>query len=232
MSAKTTMAAAPAPEAPPGAALEARGTVYLVDDEAAVRRSLSLLLRLHGYATRQFGSAEEFLAAATEGRPACALVDVFLPGVSGLELHAQLARRGRTLPVLLMTARGDAALARTALLQGASDFLEKPIDETELCAAIEAAVRADAQGVASDRERERQLALLGALSARERALFDGITSGKQAREIAARLGVTPAEYESGRGRLMEKLQVRRLTELFRLRFRLDGADRAATPPFS
>jgi two-component system, LuxR family, response regulator FixJ len=216
------------PEAPPRTPAAGRGTVHLVDDEPAVRQSLSLLLALHGYATRQFASAEEFLAGISDQRPRCALVDVFLPGMSGLDLQLRIARQERALPVLLMTARGDAALARTALLQGASDFLEKPIDEKELCTAVETALQADTNRLAAERERDHLLALVGNLSPRERALFDGITSGNQAREIAARLGVTPAEFETGRGRLMEKLQVRRLAELFRLRFQVDAAGRAAT----
>jgi FixJ family two-component response regulator len=200
-----------------------QGSVYLVEDEAAVRRSLALLLRLHGYRTHEYASAEDYLSRAQpDERPACALVDIRLPGMSGLALQARLVRERRAPPVLLMTAQGDAALARTAFLQGASDFLEKPIDEQELLPALQAALQADAEQLASHQESERLLQGLAQLSARERALFDGITSGCSTRELAEQLGLPLLELDGQRLRLMEKLRVRRMAELFRLRFALDA----------
>jgi two-component system response regulator FixJ len=208
-----------APDAGAGAP---RGRVCLVDDEGAVRRSLGLLLRLHGYATAEFSSAEDFLEAASPEQPACAVVDLRLGGMDGLQLLARLRASGDARPVVLVSAHGDAALARRALLQGASDFLEKPIDGDALLAAVEAALRSDAARLAVRRESEREAARLAELTPPERILFDGITGGRPSRDIAAQLGLSPADLETQRARLMEKLQARRLADLFRLRFRADA----------
>jgi FixJ family two-component response regulator len=199
-----------------------RGSVFLVEDELAVRRSLALLLQLHGYTTLEFVSAEDFLAAAPRERPACALVDIRLPGMSGLALQERMVREGWAAPVLLMTAQGDAATARTALLQGASDFLEKPIDEYDLFAALETALRRDTEHLASTHADETLVAQIAGLSRREKELFESLTAGRQLREIAEQFGCSIAQVEALRAVLMEKLQVRRLTDLFRLRFRVDA----------
>ena len=196
------------------------GSVLLVEDDVAVRGSLSLLLRLHGLRTEEFGSAEEFLAATVNERPACALLDIRLPGMSGLALQARIVRENRGLPVLLMTALADAEIARTALLQGAIDFLEKPIDEGELLEAVELALRFDRDQLARNRERDALLARVGSLTRRERDLFERITDGRQSREIAEEFGLSLAALEAQRLRMMEKLQVRRVADLFRLRFRI------------
>jgi len=196
------------------------GSVLLVEDDAAVRSSLSLLLRLHGLRTEEFASAEEFLAATVRERPACALVDVRLPGMSGLALQARIFRENRGLPVLLMTALADAEIARTALLQGAIDFLEKPIDEGELLEAVEVALRCDQDQLARNRERDALVARVGSLTRHEKDLFERITDGRQSREIAEEFGLSLAALEAQRLRMMEKLQVRRVADLFRLRFRI------------
>lgn len=196
------------------------GSVSLVEDDAAVRRSLSLLLGLHGFHTEEFGSAEDFLAATLPEGPACALVDMRLPGMSGLALQARMVHQERRLPVLLMTAQGDAAIARTALLQGAIDFLEKPIVESELLEAVAAALRSDCEQMARNDERDVLFARIGTLTRHERELFERITNGDQYREIAEEFGLTLEALEVQRSRLMEKLEAHRLADLFRLRFRL------------
>ncbi len=196
------------------------GCIFLVEDDAAVRNSLALLLRLHGFRIEAFASAEEFLAATIRERPACALVDIRLPGMSGLALQARMVRGEPGIPVLLMTAQGGPAIARTALLQGAIDFLEKPIDEGELLQAVDLALRSDGERLARNRERDALLARLGTLSRHEWDLFERITSGRQNREMAEEFGLTPAVLEAQLVRLMDKLQVRRVADLFRLRFRV------------
>lgn len=209
----------------------APGSVHLVEDEVPVRRSLALLLRLHGYAAHEYGSAEAYLSQAWPAqRPACALVDVHLPGMSGMELQARLALERRAPPVLLMTGEGDAALARRALAQGASDLLEKPIDGAELLAAVEAALQADRQRQAALREHEQAEQRLALLSLRERALFEAIADGRPLRELAARFATTLADIEAQRAALMDKLQVRRAAELCRLRLRLAAPAGAAPHP--
>jgi len=201
------------------------GHVFVVEDDEAVRDSLALLLRLHGYRTTVFASAEDFVQAPACQRPACALVDIRLPGMSGLALQARMMRSDGSLPLLLMTAQGDAAIARTALLQGAIDFLEKPIDETDLLEAVARALRSDCEQLTRDHDRDEVLARVGTLTRHERELFEHITNGRQQREIAEEFGVTVAVLDEQRARLMEKLQVRRMADLFRLRFRV--AERAA-----
>ena len=201
-------------------AAQSGGTVFLIEDDAPVRQSLSLLLELHGFGCAQFESAEEFLAAATWQRPACALVDIRLPGMSGLALQARMIRQERGFPVLLMTAQADVSIARTALLQGASDFLEKPIDEKELLEAVCAALRIDSDQIARHREHDVLLARLGTLTRHEWQLFERITNGSAYRAIAEDFGLTLEVFEGQRHRMMEKLGARRLADLFRLRFRV------------
>ena len=201
-------------------AVEGTGTVFVVEDDAAVRRSLSLLLELHGYRSVEFGSAEDFLAAGAWQRPACALVDIRLPGMSGLALQARMRGQDQSMPVLLMTAHGDASVARTALLQGASDFLEKPIDEKELLDAVLTALQCDGEQVARSREHDALLARVGRLTRHEWELFERITNGCSYRAIAEEFGLTLEAFEAQRARVMEKLEARRLADLFRLRFRV------------
>jgi RNA polymerase sigma factor (sigma-70 family) len=191
-------------------------TVFIVDDDAAVRDSLALLLELKGFRTRQFAGAEAFLDEYRPESPGCVVLDLRMPGMSGLELQAELAQRGAKLPVIVITAHGDVATTRTALKGGAIDFIEKPIDDEALVAAITAALdrdareRAEAQASASVAER------LARLTSREREVLARVADGKHNREIAAELGISPRTVEVYKSRLMEKLQVRRLPDLVRL----------------
>jgi FixJ family two-component response regulator len=153
-------------------------------------------------------------------RPACVLADVRLPGMSGIALQARMVHDRQAPPVLLMTAQGSETMARTALLQGAVDFLEKPIDEEALLTAVAAGLRSDREHIVRHRERDAVAARLGSLTRNEAALFERITNGGQAREIAAEFGLTVEAFEQQRARMMEKLAVARITDLFRLRFRL------------
>jgi FixJ family two-component response regulator len=169
--------------------------VYVVEDDPSVRDSLSLLLQLRGFSTATFDSAEAFLEGDSLERPACVLADVRLPGMSGLELQRKLANQQSALPFVVMTAHGDVATARAALRDGAVDFLEKPIDEQDLIEAITVALRSDHAQVEKARNRE----------------------------IAEEFGISQRTVEVHRARVMEKLQARRVADLFRLRFELDGA---------
>jgi len=208
------MPEAAAPGGPPG-------LVVLVEDDAAVRASIALLLQLHGYATAEYGSAEQFLAASpAPQRPACVLADIRLPGMSGIALQARMVRNRQAPPVLLMTAQGSERLARAALLQGAVDFLEKPIDETALLGAVAAGLRCDVERCARESARAAVAARIGTLTRHEALLFEHITDGRQTREIAEELGLAVEVLDQQRMRMMEKLQVERITDLFRLRFQL------------
>jgi RNA polymerase sigma factor (sigma-70 family) len=193
--------------------------VYIVEDDAAVRSSLATLLQVHGCTTVGFDTAESFLAADVAGRPACLLADVRLPAMSGLELQRRV--KDCNLPVVVITGHGDVATARQALRGGAVDFLEKPIDEADLFAAVDNALRTDAEHVERLRELESMRARLQRLTEREREVFEHVTDGLHNREIAAELGISQRTVEVHRARLMEKLHARRVAELFRLRFELD-----------
>jgi FixJ family two-component response regulator len=193
-----------------------RPTVFIVDDDAGVRDSLAMLLELKGFRTRTFAAAEAFLAEYRPEWPGCLVLDLRMPGMSGLELQADLARRGSALPVIIITAHGDVATTRSALKGGAVDFIEKPIDDEALVAAIAAALDRDA------RERDRAQAAAGAaerfarLTSREREVLALVAEGRHNREIAVALGISPRTVEVYKARLMEKLQVRRLPDLVRL----------------
>ncbi len=202
--------------------------VYIVEDDPSVRDSLSLLLQLRGYSTAAYDSAEAFLASDSFERPACVLADVRLPGMSGLELQRKLTDHHAALPFVVMTAHGDVATARAALRDGAVDFLEKPIDEQDLMEAITAALRSDQEQVERARSRETVLARMQRLTEREMEVFERVTNGYHNREIAEEFGISQRTVEVHRARLMEKLQARRVADLFRIRFELDGA-RSAPP---
>ncbi len=196
--------------------------IYLVEDDPSVRDSLSLLLQLRGFSTAAFDSAEAFLHSDALERPACVLADVRLPGMSGLELQRKLSDQHSALPVVVMTAHGDVATARTALREGAVDFLEKPIDEQDLLEAITVALRSDHEQVERARSRETVLSRMQRLTERELEVFERVTNGYHNREIAEEFGISQRTVEVHRARLMEKLQARRVADLFRLRFELDG----------
>jgi RNA polymerase sigma factor (sigma-70 family) len=195
-------------------------TVYVVDDDASVRDSLALMLGLAGYATAVFADAESFLAAWQPQWTGCVVTDLRLPGMSGLELQAALAGRSSRLPVIVITAHGDVASARTAFRGAAVDFLEKPFDETQLRAAIDAALALEDRRVAAERSREAAARRLDQLTAREREVLELAARGLHAKEIAASLGISPRTVEVHKARVMEKLGVRNVAEL--VRFALAG----------
>jgi len=191
-------------------------TVFIVDDDHSVRDSLSLLLGLRGYATRSWASGDEFLAAVDAHMRGCVLLDYRMPGKNGLVVQAELAARGVDLPVIMLTAHGDAATARAALKAGAFDFLEKPFDEPLLIDTINSALARDAEGQARKEQRSMLEGRLARLTPREREVLELVVQGRHNREIAAKLGISPRTVEVYKARIMDKLQVARLPELLRL----------------
>jgi RNA polymerase sigma factor (sigma-70 family) len=196
-------------------------TVYIIDDDNDVRDALSLVLSLRGYATAVFGSAEDFLAAYRPEWRGCLLLDIKLGGTSGLDLQGTLLAQNSQLPIVIITGNGDVASARAALKAGATDYLEKPIDDEQLL---------DVVSTALEREARREMAKvteadsdkrLSRLTRRERQVMDLVVVGRHNKEIADALGISPRTVEVYRTRVMEKLQVRNLAEL--IRFTL-GAD--------
>lgn len=191
-------------------------TVFIVDDDPAVRDSLSLLLSLRGYRTATFASAEDFLAGLRPEWRGCLIADIRLPGMNGLDLQEELARRGVNLPVVIVTAHGDVSSARTAFKAQAVDFLEKPFDDQGPVAAVEAALRRERERAGAQERAQRSAALLGSLTERERDVMSLLVQGLHNVEVAERLGISPRTVEIHKARVMAKLGARNLAELIRI----------------
>lgn len=191
-------------------------TVHVVDDDAAVRDSLSLLLSLRGYRTACFESAEDFLAAVATDWCGCVVADIRMPGMSGLEMQAELARRGLRMPVIIITAHGDAASARAAFKAQAVDFLEKPFDAESAIAAVEAALGRERSRLAAQDSLQRREQALGSLTPREREVMQLLVLGLPNGEVAERLGISPRTVEIHKARVLAKLGARNVAELIRI----------------
>ena len=190
--------------------------VYIVDDDASVRDSLTVLLELKGYRTQAYASADEFLKNYRPASAGCLLLDVRMPGMSGLELQAALAEPELKLPIIVITAHGDVPTARAALIAGATDFLEKPVGPELLLAAVRSALEGDAARRIAVRKMQDEKRKLEILTARERQVMELIAEGTHYRDIAATLGISPRTVEGHKARVMDKLQVRSVTELVHL----------------
>lgn len=190
--------------------------VCVVDDDEAFRDSLRWLLESAGYRVAGFASAEPFLEAYRPGTGACLVLDVRMPGRSGLELQEEMNRRRYDLPTIFVTGHGDVPMAVTAVKRGAFDFIEKPFKDEELLALIEKAV---AQDAASRHEHAQQLttaARLAMLTPREREIMDLVVAGKKNKTIADELGISVKTVEIHRGRVMEKMGVDSVADLVRI----------------
>jgi RNA polymerase sigma factor (sigma-70 family) len=190
--------------------------VHVVDDDPAVRDSLDLLLRLRGYRTRTFESGDALLRDVDASVHGCILLDLRMPGTDGVAVQQALQARRVPLPIIVLTAHGDAASARDALKGGAFDFLEKPVGDDLLVATIEAALAHDRDARERAERRATLDARLARLTPREREVFDLVVAGRHNREIAASLGISPRTGEVYKAKLLDKLQVSRLPELIRL----------------
>jgi RNA polymerase sigma factor (sigma-70 family) len=193
--------------------------VYVVDDDASIRDSLALMLGLGGYVTRLFADAESFLAAFDPAWAGCVVADLRLPGMSGTDLQAKVRSRGSAIPFVIITAHGDVPAARTAFRAQAVDFIEKPFDEAQLRGAIDTAFALESERLGGAELRRADEARLARLTPREREVLEHAVSGLHAKEIAAALGISPRTVEVHKMRIMEKLEVRNIAELVRLRFR-------------
>jgi len=189
-------------------------TVHIVDDDAAVRRSLERLLESMEFATVSYPTPEEFLSAAPRLSEGCVLLDVKMPGIGGLEVQARLIGLGFFLPIIVITGQGDVQTAVRAMKAGAFDFLEKPYEDVVLLASIEAAFA----GAPADRMQEAQDAALRVrrLSPREKEVLDALVAGASNKVIAFDLGLSVRTVEVHRARMMERLGTRQLAEAIRL----------------
>lgn len=203
-------------------------SVFIVDDDPSVRDSLGLLLGLRGYRTAIFADAESFLRAWRPDWRGCVLLDIRMPGMDGLELQKRLNALGCVLPVVVMTGHGDVESAREAFKAQAVDFLEKPLDQARLMAAIDDALsKCEATRQETDR-REGVARLLSALTPREREVMDMIVAGGHNRDIAERLGISPRTVEVHKARVMQKLQVDGVAQLVRLSLGVQGSGDASS----
>ncbi|HEY2051446.1 MAG TPA: response regulator FixJ [Caulobacteraceae bacterium] len=194
--------------------------VHVIDDDEAVRESLGFLLGTAGFSVSSWPSAEAFLERATLEDDACVVTDVRMPGMSGVDLVAELRASRSRAGVVVITGHGDIPLAVQALKAGADDFLEKPFDDE----AIEQAIRSALQRNADARGEVGEIAQrLGSLSARERQVLDGLVQGQPNKVIAHELGISPRTVEVYRANLMSKMQATSLSELVRFAILGDAA---------
>ena len=191
--------------------------VYVVDDEASIRDSLAMLLRSLGLASRTFADAKSFLTAYEPRANCCLVVDVRMPGMSGIELQDALRARGTALPVIIITGHGDIAMAVRAMKAGAADFIEKPFhDQTLLDAVHRALERSSATaGVGAETDLTTLRARLATLSVREREVMALVVEGRPNKVVATRLGLSTRTVEVHRAKVMEKMGARSLAELVR-----------------
>jgi two-component system, LuxR family, response regulator FixJ len=191
-------------------------TVLLVDDDAAVLRSLTALVEVVFPKVKAFNSATEFLAAYKSPCPGCLVLDVAMPGINGLELQRKLIEDKIDLPIVFITGHGNVQMAVGAMQAGAITFLEKPFHEQELWDSIRKAIEVDSQNRRRRARRHRVEERLSVLSEGERAVLNLILDGKLNKEIAAELGLSNRTVEDRRARLMKKMGARSIAELVQL----------------
>jgi len=189
--------------------------VFIVDDDPAIRKAISRLLRSAGIALAAFASPKEFLAQYDPAAPGCLVLDIAMPGFNGLQLQAALGEKVSALPIIFLTGHGDVSKSVQAMKRGAFDFLTKPVMGKDLLPVIRAAIEKDAAA------RQQQAGLfdiragLATLTPRERELLEHVVAGKLNKQIAADLGITEATVKMHRARVMEKMKVQSVAELAR-----------------
>ena len=199
--------------------------VMVVDDDSGVRNAMRSLLKSVGLESALYASAQEFLAAYQPAQPGVLVLDIRMPGMSGLELQQQLNLKGAVIPVIFMTGHGDIPMAVEAMQHGAFDFLQKPFRDQDLLDRIQRAIVKDAEQRQSLGETARIKAHLESLTAREREVLDLMTQGKQNKVIAQDLGVSPRTVEIHRARVMEKMAAHSVAQLVRMMLDLGQAGR-------
>jgi len=197
-------------------------TVYLVDDDEAVRSALRLLLKSAGYVTASFDSAQEYLSCYSTEQPGCLVLDVRMPGMSGLELQQELNRRGAIIPVIFISGHGDIPMAVEAIHAGAFDFLQKPFKDQELLDRVAKALATDALLRAQHIEAASVQELLATLTPREHEVLGMVVAGKPNKIMAADLNLSQRTVEVHRARVMEKMHVRSLAQLVRMMMVREG----------
>jgi FixJ family two-component response regulator len=211
---------------------QADPTVFIVDDDAVLRRALVRLLRLHAWRTADFASAEDFLLQRDPNAPGCLVLDVNLPGLDGLALQRRLAQDGPALPIVFLTGHGDIPMSVQAVKAGAVDFLTKPVAAESLLAAVRAGVDRDAQSRQALAETEALRLRFASLTEREREVLAALANGRLNKQIAGDLGIVEQTVKFHRTRIMERMQARTVAELMHMAARLELSQKdtgGATP---
>jgi two-component system response regulator FixJ len=195
--------------------------VYIVDDDSAVRDSLRMLLESAGHEIRSYNSAQSFLSDA-EMESGCLIVDIRMPGMSGLELQEELTRRNVPLPVIVITGHGEVPLAVRAMAAGAVDFIEKPFDDQRMLGSIARALQIGHQKRDQAGAAQAARDLLTLLTPRERDVFDHLVKGSPNKIVGHELGISPRTVEIHRAKVMSKLQARSLSDIVRIALAADG----------
>ena len=188
-------------------------TIHVVDDDPAFRKSVARLLRLSGYETAHYESGSELLEQLKECGPGCILLDLDMPGLSGLQLQTNVAGLEAPLPIVFLTGRGNIQASVKAMKAGAEDFLCKPISKQELLAAIERAVERDAKARAARAELTDRRARVDTLTPREKQVFGLVVTGKLNKQIAYEISTTERTVKAHRQKVMHKLQARSVIDL-------------------
>jgi RNA polymerase sigma factor (sigma-70 family) len=191
-------------------------TVFVVDDDAAVRDALRWLVEPLGLPVEVFPGASAFLAAYDPSRPGCLVLDVRMPGMSGPELQTELAKRGSRLPIIMVTAHGTVPLAVRAVQAGALDVIEKPYDPRQLLERIHQAIAADRRALQESAEREEVEKSLAQLTKREREILQALLAGKGNKGIAAEFSISPRTVEVHRAHILLKLRAKSLLSVAQL----------------
>jgi FixJ family two-component response regulator len=190
--------------------------VYVVDDDASSRQSLEFLIRASGYTVRAFTSSKDFLASARPEIPACLVLDVRMPGLTGLELQGELAKRGIRLPIIFITGHGDIPMSVQAMKAGAMEFLTKPFREDNMLRAITLAIGKDR---VAQRERLEMAELRrrhARLTPRERVVMASVVTGLLNKQVAAELGASEKTIKAHRAKVMQKMEAASLADLVRM----------------
>lgn len=191
-------------------------TVFIVDDDPAIRFAMQALMESVTLRHEIFGSADEFLQQVSDRQPGCLVLDIRMPGLGGLELQQELISRGNKLPIIFITGHGDVPMAVEAMQKGAIDFIQKPFRDQDLLDRIGEALKTDKERREQQKQHSEVADRVSKLTNREREVFDLVVTGKPNKVIAYELGVSQRTVEIHRARVMEKMQARSLADLVKM----------------